>query len=273
MKHINRIKAVYFSPTRTTKRVVDAIAGALADELSLNVEIEDFTLPERRQQPLVFSDSDLVVFGTPVYAGRVPNMMLKYITTLEGNGALGIPVTVYGNRNYDDALIELRDIMENGGIHTIAAAAFIGEHSFSHILAAGRPDQDDLAKTRQFAASVLQKLQGSDEIPPTIAVKGKVPYHPYFMPRDREGNKVDMRKIVPKVNDDCTNCGICADVCPMGSIPKDDVRSYTGICLRCGACVKACPVQARYYDNQAFIFHQEDLEERYARRAEPELFI
>lgn len=87
-----------------------------------------------------FRQAILSVFGTPVIAGRVPNVLLKYLADIRGNGALGVPVVLYGNRNYDDALIELRDIMEAGGIRTIAAGAFIGEHSFSKVLGAGRPD-------------------------------------------------------------------------------------------------------------------------------------
>lgn len=273
MEKLTNVKAVYFSPTGTTKRAVEGVAAAIAAKLGLPWTADDFTLPARRQTPLVYDASQLVVFGMPVYAGRVPNMMLKYLATLSGNGAMAIPMVCYGNRNYDDALIELRDILETSGMHTFAAAAFIGEHSFSKILAAGRPDEKDLAIAADFAAQAAAKLTAATEIPAPIEVTGQSPYRHYFLPLDKDGNKVDMRKIVSKVNDKCTNCGICADVCPMGSIPKEDVRTYTGICLRCGACIKACPVQARYYDNQAFIFHQENLEQVYARRAEPELFV
>ena len=48
----------------------------------------------------------------PVYAGRIPNLLLlKYLTSVKGNDALAVPIVLFGNRNYDDALIELRDIL------------------------------------------------------------------------------------------------------------------------------------------------------------------
>jgi ferredoxin len=271
MNHISTVKAVYFSPTGTSKRIVECIASTMAQSLSVPCQVVDFTLPEHRTAPLTFSSTDLVILGMPVYAGRVPNVMLKYVTTLQGHGALGIPIVLYGNRNYDDALVELRDIMENGSIHTIAAAAFIGEHSFSHTLAKDRPDATDMVKARQFAQEAINNIASTDREP--VKVTGQVPYRPYFRPVVQDKKFADIRKVQSKVSDACTNCGICADVCPLGSISREDVRVYKGICIKCGACTKACPTHARYYDDPAYLFHKEDLENRYARRAEPELFF
>jgi len=273
LNKITKIKAVYFSPTGTTKKTVNTIAENLAEKLKISWEIDDFTLPSRRNTPLVFEKNELIVFGVPVYAGRVPNIIIKYIATLQGNSAAGIPVVLYGNRNYDDALIELRDTLEAGGIHTIAAGAFIGEHSFSHILAAGRPDKQDLSIARQFSHIIVEKLKEKTNQTSPITVKGHTPYRSYYRPIVKDGMHADIRKVVSKVNDSCTNCGICASVCPMGSISKKDIRSYIGICIKCGACIKSCPVQARYYDDPSYLFHKENLEETYTRRAEPELFV
>ena len=126
-----RIITAYFSPTNTTKTVCETIAQELSRTLGIPHESRSFTLPGERTEPLVFPEGSLVILGMPVYAGRVPNFMLKYLAQTEGNGSMGIPIVVYGNRNYDDALIELRDIMEKAHIHTVAGGAFIGEHSFS----------------------------------------------------------------------------------------------------------------------------------------------
>ena len=73
--------------------------------------------------------------------------------------------------------------------------------------------------------------------------------------------------------DACDQCGICAKVCPMGSIDPNDVTHYTGICIKCCACVKKCPVGAKYYDDEGYLYHQHELEELYQRRAEPEVFL
>ena len=268
-----RIWAAYFSATGTTEKVVQAVAEELAARLGGDINIFDFTLPAARREAKSFEAGDLVVFGTPVVAGRVPNVLLKYLDTILGNGALAVPVVLYGNRNYDDALIELRNILEKGGFHTIAAGAFIGEHSFSDVLAKGRPDQDDLRVARQFAGDIAQKLTEGGVLQTPVAVNGQEPLRPYYQPRDRAGNPVNILKVKPKTSEDCTGCGTCAAVCPMGSIDSENPGQLNGICIKCGACIKKCPVHAKYYDDAGYLYHKTELELGFERRAEPELFL
>lgn len=274
---VEKVWAVYFSATGTTQRVVESIAGSVAEMLGVGYGICDFTLPGVREKALKFNAGDLVIFGVPVYAGRVPNVLLKYLDTMEGNDALAVPVVLYGNRNYDDGLIELRDILEKHALHTVAAAAFVGEHSFSYVLAGGRPDEADMALAKEFADKITETLNhvstDTAAMGP-VSVKGEQsPYRGYYQPRDRKGTPVDIRKVKPLTNDGCNNCMICADVCPMGSISHDDVREFTGICIKCGACIKKCPLHAKYYDDPGFLYHKHELEEGLTRRAEPELFL
>lgn len=271
-----KVWAVYFSATDTTKKTVLTIADEAARLLGAEREDYDFTLPGMRENGFAAGKDDLVIFGTPVYAGRVPNVLLKYLATIQGNGALAVPVVLFGNRNFDDGLIELRDILENTGFHTVAAAAFVGEHSFSKTLAAGRPDADDMKEALAFAGKVAEKVKGlpEGEVPAPVEVEGVPhPYRGYYQPRDRKGVSIDIRKVKSLVSDACDDCKICADVCPMGSISHENVREYTGICIKCGACIKKCPKQARYYEDEGYLYHQHELEEGYTRRAAISLFL
>lgn len=271
-----KVWAVYFSATDTTKKTVLTIADEAARLLGAEREDYDFTLPGMRENSFAAGKDDLVIFGTPVYAGRVPNVLLKYLATIQGNGALAVPVVLFGNRNFDDGLIELRDILENTGFHTVAAAAFVGEHSFSKTLAAGRPDADDMKEALAFAGKVTEKVKGlpEGEAPAPVEVEGVPhPYRGYYQPRDRKGVSIDIRKVKSLVSDACDDCKICADVCPMGSISHENVREYTGICIKCGACIKKCPKQARYYEDEGYLYHQHELEEGYTRRAAISLFL
>lgn len=273
MTKMTRVKAVFFSATGTTEKIVKRIAETAAQQLNLPLESVDFTLPQSRTQPLEFCEQELVIFGTPVYAGRVPNVLLKFLATMQGNGAPCVPVVLFGNRNYDDALIELRDILQKTGFHPIAAAAFVGEHSFSRILAAGRPDAHDLSDADRFARQVAERVNSDEELP-LIAVKGVPhPYRGYYQPRDRAGTPVDIRKVKPQTGPSCNDCKLCAEICPMGSISFENVREYTGICIKCGACIKKCPQGAKYYTDEGYLYHQHELEEGYSRRAQPELFL
>lgn len=271
---VKRVWAMYWSATDTTKRVVTAIAQQAAQTLDVPFLEYDFTLPVARQGAPDFTADDLVIFGTPTYAGRVPNVLLKYLATVEGHGAATVPVVTFGNRAFDDSLIELRDILAENGFRPFAAAAFVGEHSFSTTLAAGRPDADDLAQAVQFAQQVAARVTDVYADTQPIAVPGRArEERTYYQPRDRAGHSIDIRKVKPKTSEACDNCGICAEVCPMGSIDPENVREFTGICIKCGACVKKCPKGAKYYDDPGYLYHKTELEEGYRRRAAVSLFL
>jgi ferredoxin/NAD(P)H-dependent FMN reductase len=270
---VRKIWAVFFSATGTTRKIVTNIAGIIANALNVEYEEFDFTLPEARRAARSFSANDLVVFGSPVYAGRVPNILLKYLETIKGNSATAIPVVLYGNRNYDDALIELRDILERNGFRTMAAAAFVGEHSFSNAIAKGRPDALDMAIADRFADAATRKLATFETVAPINVSGVPYPYREYYRPRDSKGNPVDIRKVKPLASPDCNDCKICAQLCPVGSIGHVNVREFTGICIKCGACIKGCPLHARYFEDTDYLYHLHELEASLIRRAEPELFI
>ena len=267
------VYAMYFSATGTTKKVVELIASTIGGALNSTFDTIDFTLPKVREEKITFKKEDIVVFGTPVYAGRVPNVLLKFIKSIEGNEARAIPIVLFGNRNYDDALIELRNLLEEDGFHTIAAGAFVGEHSFSYTLAAGRPDAEDLNIASTFGEQIGKMIRDNSESSP-IAVKGMTPIRGYYQPRDRKGTAIDIRKVKPKTKDNCISCSICAEVCPMGAISYEDIRVFQNICIKCGACIKKCPVEAKYYDDPGFLYHKSELEDGLGnKRALVETFL
>ena len=240
----------------------------------------------------------------PVIAGRVPNVLLPFLKTLDGGGAIAVPVVLYGNRNFDDALIELRNILEEQGFHTIAGAAFIGEHSFSRILAAGRPDDADIEVAVEFGKNVAEKIaslcrkaaqklaeqsdgdagetvDGMEAFAPVLAeacpveVDGEDPIRPYYIPQDRQGNHINILKVKPKVDaSKCTRCGICISACPMGSIHwTDEAVTVEGICIKCCGCEKKCPEGVFYFDDEGYLYHKTELELGYPDRKEPKLFL
>jgi ferredoxin/flavodoxin len=271
----NSFKTFYFSATGATKKIADAVAGELAKRFGgQSVGNVDFTLPEGRKEPASFSRQDIVVAGVPVYAGRVPNVLLKYLSTIHGNGALAVAVVAYGNRHYDDALVEWRDILESRGFQVVAAGAFIGEHSFSRTLGGNRPDAQDMARAADFAGRVYSKLTASPNDFKTVSVPGNQSYQPYYRPKDKNGNPVAFHKVIPQTGADCIHCGLCVQICPMGSIDADNESKITGICIKCCACVKNCPVEAKIFDDEIFLRHKQELEVAFTSpRREPEFFL
>lgn len=273
---VNTVWAAYFSATDTTKKVVTQIARRLAQQTGRPLEAFDFTLPQARKEPKVFAPGDLVVFGTPVYAGRVPNLLIKYVASVQGQGALAVPVVCYGNRNYDDALMELRNTLQAGGFHPVAGAAFSCQHAFSETQNAGRPDISDLTIATGFADQVFHKVEAITD-PAALApvpVPGNDPVGPYYTPRDRHGNPINILPVKPKTSDACTQCGLCAQQCPLGAIDAEDAHQVPGKCMKCNRCVKHCPVGAKYFDDPNYLYHKSELEDLYSwPRKTPELFL
>src|SRR6266568_6944252 len=155
---IDSAKLIYFSPTQTTRKVIEGISQGLQ---VVNVEHLDLTPPDAEiQKPQGWHD-DLAVIGAPVYSGRLPAVAVSRFRKLEGNGAPAVIVVVYGNRAYEDALLELRDVALEAGFKPIAAGAFVGEHSYSTNdtpIAAGRPDMEDLGKAKAFGKMIREKM-------------------------------------------------------------------------------------------------------------------
>ena len=270
-----KINTLYFSATGTTEKIVTGIAEKIAEYCGGNTMVShfDFSLPKGREKAFMFNQEDLVIAGVPVYAGRVPNVLLKFLNTISGNRASAVAVVVYGNRNYDDALIEFKDILTSDGFNVIAGGAFVGEHSFSTTLGAHRPDKQDMVVAAQFAAEIYKKALAPGEHPAVI-VKGNAPYRDYYKLKDPMGNPISILKVTPKTSCDCIDCKRCTEVCPMGTIDSDDVSKITGICIKCCACVKKCPVGAKYFDDENYINHRHELEEAYSGlRREPEFFV
>ena len=275
---IKTVWAVYFSGTGTTQKVATTLAKSVAQSLGAGYEEYCFNLPAAREKELTFTPEDLVVLGVPVYAGRVPNLLLPYVRdSIHGGGALAVPVVLYGNRNFDDGLMELRNVARDNGFHPIAAGAFVGEHSFSTVLGAGRPDADDMALVQELADKTSDKVKVLTDAPAqAVEVEGCDPIRPYYTPRDRHGEPIkDFLKAKPVTDPDkCVKCGLCARLCPMGSIDPNDVSNVAGKCIKCCACVKKCPKGAKYFDHEGYLYHQHELEDQYAgHRAESKIFL
>ena len=272
---IKTVHGIFFSATGSTEKIVTCVTRTTAKLLDAEYKSYSFSLPEARAQTLTFSKEDLVVLGVPVYAGRVPNLLLPYIKEkVCGNGTPATLITLFGNRSFDDALIELCTLMQGNGFCAVSAGAFVGEHSFSAVLGAGRPDDDDIALAVKLSKETALKIANMASQPAkTLTVAGDEPFRPYYTPRDRHGNPINILKVKPKTDKSkCVNCGLCADICTMGSISPDDTSEITGICTKCNACVKNCPARAKYYDDEGYLYHLHELEDVYKRRATVELF-
>lgn len=255
-----KIYGIYFSPTHTSKKVIEAIGKGYEAEAWEEI---DLTFPAQERERVI--KEALVIVGVPVYGGRVAETALERLGQIRGENAAVVSVVVYGNRDYEDALLELSDFMKERGFVSVAGAAFIGEHSYSRRgmpIAAGRPDTEDKAEALAFGKKVKKKLERLVSL--EEAGELKIPGH---FPYKEKGTKT---LIAPITREElCIRCGICAKVCPTAAIEGDIPRSLAERCIKCCACVKECPLEARVFDTPytAMLF------EKFSTRREPECWI
>jgi len=270
--NINKVYALYFSPAGTTRKLVTTLADALAQSFEVPLETVDITLPATREEDYAFTEGDLVVCGSPTYAGKLPNKLLPYWKeSVRGNGALAVALVTFGNRAFDNSLAELCACLAADGFHTVGAGAFACRHVFSDTLAAGRPDKDDFAELAKLGAAVAARIAKANDIPAPPEVPGDADA-PYYVPKGVDGEPKNFLKAKPKTSEDCIQCGVCVAVCPLGSIDPQDVSSVPGVCIKCHACVRECPMGAKYFDDEAFFSHKAMLEQNFQRRAETKWF-
>ena len=265
--------AVYYSGCGSTRRLLRGMAEAAGEALMLPVRELDYSRPEAREKSYCFTQTDLVFWGSPTYAGRLPNVLLPFLRgNFTGGGAAAVAVVLYGNRSYDDALKELCEVLAGNGFLAAAGAAVTAEHAFAPALAHGRPNGEDRAAAAEFARKTALTLR-EREHPIPVTVPGREPIGAYYTPLGLDGEPARFLKAKPKTDpEQCTRCGLCAAVCPMGSIPREEPTECTGICIKCQGCIRECPAGAKYFDDEAFLSHRAMLEQNYIRRRENEFY-
>lgn len=255
-----KVTAIFFSPTGGTRACVEAIAAELADEF----DTVNLTIPYERNQVHEFGPEDLVIIGAPVYAGRLPAVEGGLFASLRGRDTPAIFVVSYGNRAYDDALLEERDACEALGFRGMAASAWIAPHTFSGRIGEGRPDEKDRAGMRAFAEGVRRLLAEGVPEGATLSLPGHRPY--------REAPPMPFH---PEANEDCIRCRRCVTVCPVAAIPPAAPHTTDASrCLDCLACVRVCPVHARSVYQPPLAAIAAGCEAKFlAPRREPEWFF
>lgn len=266
---VKTIRLMYFSPTKTTKQIVKAISKPFVESEIIE---SDFTTLKNRENFSSSISEDLVIIGVPVYFGRVPVITTEFIKNkLKATNTPVVLVAVYGNRNYDDALLELKNETEKIGFIPIFAGAFIGEHSYNTMknpIAPNRPDLEDEKKAIDFGKeikTILEKINNLNDLEKP-EITGNFPY--------RKIGNIPHKK-APKTNKKlCNDCKACANNCPVQAINFEDVGIVDSKkCILCMGCVKICKTNAKV--NKSFILKliSNSLSKKCSHRKEPEIFL
>lgn len=221
---LNQTDLYYFSPTGGTKKVGYEFAQAVSKKVKLIDLAGDCNSS---------MESDLTIIAVPVFGGRIPAISSERIRSLQGAGKKAVTLVVYGNRAYEDALLELNDSVREGGFEIVASGAFIAQHSIVPEVGRGRPDAKDKEEIRAFAQKVIERMESG--VKKEIIVPGNFPY------------KAEMNQSATPISlPSCSLCEKCAIVCPVNAIHiQETVVTDSEKCILCMACTSVCPEHAR----------------------------
>ena len=252
-----RIFEIIFSPTGGTQKCADIFAAAFGKEVEL-IDLADFSYDFTATD---ISSEDVCIIAAPAFGGRIPDIAATRLKLIKGNGAKAILIAVYGNREFDDCLVELQDIATENGFIPVAGVGTIAEHSLIRKFGAGRPDASDIEELTTFASLIIEKINDNRTRP--LSLPGNLPYKVF------PGSSVR-----PLTNDSCTKCKLCAWNCPVEAISEDKPNlTDNEKCISCMRCISICPNQARYLSPEIIQMFTEKLSAVATERKQNRLFL
>lgn len=250
-----RIYEIFFSPTGGTKKVSDILSSVWncekvkIDLCDINTDFSEYEI----------GAEDMCIISVPSYGGRVPITAAERIRLIRGNGAKACIVCVYGNRAYEDTLIELKDCVEEKGFNVISAVAAVAEHSIMRKFAAGRPDDEDKNELINFALKIKEKAQSGN-------------LDSFNVPGNHTYKELKLIPMFPEPNKKCTLCGACREKCPVNAI-REDNSTDKNKCISCMRCVSLCPIGARDFNKAVISAMEMKMAKAFEGRKKNELFL
>ena len=254
MLNFEKVSKVYFSPSGTTEKIVNEVAK------NFNMNRENYDLLSFDEEKS-FSD-ELVIFGIPVFDGRIPKLACKRLSKMKGNNTKAIVILNYGNMDYGDALLEMTELLKENNFQIVGVAATVSQNSLFNQIGRNRPDENDMKKINEFSQKIVEKLKNNEEN--EIFVSGYKPYSAYRTPEFSINCDENL----------CVECLDCVYTCPEDAI-MENTPTMTNIddCTRCSTCINVCSEAARSFSGDAYNQEMQNAVENFYDRKEAEFYF
>ena len=246
---------LYFSGTGNSRHVALRIAEVTGDSA------EDIAVHLRKGESATYTSERPYVFVGPVYAGRLPRAMTRFI---EKSVFMGTSKAYFVATCAETPWITghfTERLAGEKGFKVLGFSSVIMPQSFStsgnaKTAEENRPILDAAEPKIQAVAEAIRDERPLPEEEPGSAWMSRIanPLMYAFMMGTKDFT----------VTDACVHCGTCAATCPLGNIKMVDGKPVWGDnCTQCNACIGVCPQGAieygektvgkpkYYYDKQA----------------------
>lgn len=241
----------YCSPAGSTRMVAEMIKEAFLDQ---SITVHSFDIgkdgaPDSFIEKLTNAgDQALLFMGSPVYRDVAIPPVTGFLERLpQSLGAFAVPFITWGQACSGIALWQLGQILVSKGCRLAAGAKMLGVHSMmwtsDHPAGMGHPDQNARDLIRKSVQELIKAHQmgGLSVLAPEV-----LDYQPEELSKTMKPKINEPLMVIPRSvkTDICTQCGICAESCPVSAIVLNPYPEFLPHCFGCMTCVRECPENA-----------------------------
>lgn len=229
----------YFSGTGNSKFIAELFAEKM-DCQCLNIE-------EQKKFAEIIDHTDIIAFCYPIYGSRPPRLMREFVTEnklfLNGKRLIIFCTQMLGS---GDGARCLTDLLSDISYTVIYAEHFLMPNNINNLfflpIASDKKNNDYYSKARKRMEIVCQNIKSGKIVRRGFHTLSKWLglMQGAFMPALEEKGKN-----LVHINENCTQCGICVNACPLGNLKlSEDGVTAGGNCMMCYRCTNLCPQKA-----------------------------
>ncbi|GAB6097997.1 hypothetical protein JCM14469_42510 [Desulfatiferula olefinivorans] len=240
----------YCSPGGSTRTAARMIGDVFSDKgvpvHTFDIGSQDDPAPFLSKLAAAGSDALLCV-GSPVYKDLAVPPVTAFIDALSTGGARALPFVTWGKACSGLALWQMGQALINRGFNLVGAAKVLGVHSMmwrdADPVGKGHPGDEDRAILAGGLSDLIAAIEANTVKTLELEVLSYLPAALTDPAKARIGEPwVAMGKTVNI--ETCTQCGLCAEACPVSAIELDPHPVFLSHCFGCFRCMRECPENA-----------------------------